>query len=143
MSIRIEVYRSDHLKDVVDLWSLCFPDEPDWNESRSLISQKLTVQPELFLVAKMENRVVGTAIGGYDGVRGWVHKVASHPEFRNEGIAKSLMTAVEDALKKLGCTKLNLQVRAANVSAVSFYESIGYGHEDRVSMSKQLNDSVT
>ena len=123
---------------VVELWQATFPSEPEWNESRSVIAQKMTTQPELFFVCTHQAKVVGTAIAGYDGVRGWVHKVASHPDFRGEGVARLLMSQAEEALRKLGCVKLNLQVRSHNDPAAHFYSSIGYDTEERISMGKRL-----
>ena len=38
----------------------------------------------------------------------------------------------------MGCTKINLQVVASNVSAVNFYKQIGYAIEERVIMSKRF-----
>ncbi|MFN3239606.1 MAG: GNAT family acetyltransferase [Pseudomonadales bacterium] len=136
--IEIRTYHTNDERDVVELWQLAFPDEPAWNESKALISRKLTVQPELFFVAEHAGKVVGTTIAGFDGVRGWVHKVATHPDYLRRGIATSLMQAAEQGLKRLGCTKLNLQVRAGNDSAQAAYEAMGYQVETRVSLGKHL-----
>ena len=128
---------SDH-DAVVALWAKVFPDEPMWNQSEGLIQLKLTVQPELFFVCLVGEELVGTTIAGFDGVRGWVHKVGASPEHRRLGIARELMRAAEDGLAKLGCHKLNLQVRAGNERAIAFYREAGYQFEDRVSMSKHI-----
>ncbi len=137
-SLQVRPFEPSDEGDVVSLWELTFPDEPPWNESRALIRQKLTTQPELFFVCLDANRLIGTAIAGYDGVRGWVHKVASHPDYRGQGVGRLLMDAAERALTERGCVKLNLQVRAQNDPAAGFYASIGYDTEDRISMSKHL-----
>ncbi len=124
---------------VILLWRLAFPAEPAWNESSTLIQRKLTVQPELFFVCVDGTEVVGTVMAGFDGVRGWVHKVAAHPERTRSGIASRLMQAAEEGLAGLGCPKLNMQVRADNASALAFYKAAGYQIEDRVSLSKHLS----
>lgn len=49
-----------------------------------------------------------------------------------------MMKEVEDRLRDLGCPKLNLQVRASNAAAVQFYENLGYGREERLSLGKPL-----
>ncbi len=134
----IRAYQPSDEAGVVHLWQLVFPDEPEWNESLSLIHQKLTTQPDLFFVCVADGDIVGTAIAGYDGVRGWVHKVATHPGYRGRHIGRLLMATAESALAERGCVKLNLQVRAGNANAVGFYQSVGYQEEARVSMSKRL-----
>ncbi len=137
-SFQIREFTVSDKDDVVALWAIAFPDEPDWNESSALITQKLTTQPELFFICVRDSQLVGTVIAGYDGVRGWVHKVVSHPSYRGKGVARSLMFHAECALRDLGCVKLNLQVRSGNDTATEFYTEIGYLTEDRISMSKRL-----
>jgi len=46
-------------------------------------------------------------------------------------------------LAALGCPKLNLQVRAANIGAVAFYKRLGFTIEERVSLGKRLASSGT
>jgi ribosomal protein S18 acetylase RimI-like enzyme len=123
---------------VVDLWRLVFPDAPLHNNPRNDIRIKGKVQPELFFVASQEGKIVGTAMSGFDGHRGWVYYVAVHPDFRRMGIGSALMRTVEIALGAAGCPKLNLQIRANNHAVQSFYQSLGYDVEDRLSMGKKL-----
>ena len=132
------MYRAADLDAVVRLWDRVFADDPPWNAPADLIRIKRGVQPELFFVCELDGAVVGTAVAGFDGVRGWVHKVAADPDQRRSGIARHLMAAVEDGLRSAGCPKLNLQVRAGNDAAVAFYKAAGYAIEDRVSMGKRL-----
>ncbi len=136
--IEVRRFTLDDQAQVIELWGLAFPDEPAWNESEAMINRKLKVQSELFFVAEELGKIVGTTIAGFDGVRGWVHKVATHPEYLRRGIAKQLMKAAEQGLREIGCTKLNIQVREGNDSAVALYESLGYVVEPRTSLGKHL-----
>jgi ribosomal protein S18 acetylase RimI-like enzyme len=98
----------------------------------------MRVQPELFLVALEGSRLVGTAMSGFDGHRGWVYYLAVLPEHRRRGVGRALMRRVEAELATRGCPKINLQVRSTNRQAVSFYRHLGYQVEDRISMGKRL-----
>ena len=51
------------------------------------------------------------------------------------------MREVEERLSRLGCPKLNLQVRSNNDAVVSFYRKLGYQIEERVSMGKRLGSN--
>ena len=123
---------------VASLWRESFPNSPPWNDPHLDIQRKLAIQRELFLVAVIDGRIVGTAMTGYDGHRAWVYYVAVHPEQRRRGIGTALMRRVEAELEKRGCPKLNLQVRSSNSSIVRFYEHLGYKVEDHISMGKLL-----
>ena len=136
--MQIRPYRESDEQPVVALWREVFPDAPPWNDPRRDIARKLFEQRELFLVATVDGSVVGTAMAGYDGHRGWVYYLAVSPEQRRTGIGTALMQRVEADLAAVGCPKLNLQVRASNEEAVSFYQRLGYVIEQRVSMGKRL-----
>jgi ribosomal protein S18 acetylase RimI-like enzyme len=77
-------------------------------------------------------------MAGFDGVRGWIHHLAVLPGERRRGIATRLMRAAEVGLKKLGCPKVNLQVRAPHAEVIQFYRAIGYEVEERASLGRRL-----
>jgi ribosomal protein S18 acetylase RimI-like enzyme len=122
---------------VITLWQKCNLTRP-WNNPERDIERKLKVNPELFLVGAIDNRVIATVMGGYEGHRGWVNYLAVDPEHQRNGIGRRMMAAIEGKLLAMGCPKINLQVRTGNQSALSFYERIGYKTDDVVSMGKRL-----
>jgi ribosomal protein S18 acetylase RimI-like enzyme len=122
---------------VVSLWQACDLTRP-WNDPRKDIARKLTVQRELFLVGELDKRIVASVMAGYDGHRGWINYLAVHPDFRRKRIASKLMDAAQALLLELGCPKINLQVRAANKSAIGFYNSMGYAQDEVISLGKRI-----
>jgi ribosomal protein S18 acetylase RimI-like enzyme len=134
----VRPYAEADEEDVVHLWQICFPDDPPWNAPWTIIECKLRVQRELFLVGQSEGSIVCTALGGYDGFRGWVYHVATLPAYRRTGCARRMMSEMERRLRAKGCTKLNLQLRRSNFTMRAFYEALGYSVEDRISMGKHL-----
>ncbi len=125
---------------VIDLWREVFNSEEPHNDPARAIRQKRAIERDLFLVADVDGAVVGTAMGGYDGHRGWIYSVAVSPGFRRRGIASALIRRLETDLAHRGCLKVNLQVRVGNVQAILLYEELGYCVEDLVSMGKRLYD---
>ena len=136
----IRPYKRTEEKEVIELWRVVFPNAPSHNDPGADIRSKLKIQPELFYVAIVDGHLVGTAMSGFDGHRGWVYYVAVHPDYRRRGIGSALMSKVETSLSEIGCSKLNLQIRADNAIVQSFYESLGYRVEDRISMGKRLGE---
>jgi ribosomal protein S18 acetylase RimI-like enzyme len=125
MSVRIRAFDERETEAVVALWHEVGITRP-WNDPHRDIARKLTVQPELFLVAVDGEEVVGTAMGGYDGHRGWLYYLATAPDRRGEGIAAALVAEVERLLREMGCPKVQLMVRPDNTGARSFYDAQGY-----------------
>ena len=123
---------------VVALWMACDLVRP-WNDPRRDIARKLTVQPELFLVAEgSDGGVVGAGMAGFDGHRGWVNYLAVRPDLQGSGLGRAMMAEFERLLRVLGCPKLNLQVRAGNEQVIGFYESLGFAPDHTVSLGKRL-----
>jgi ribosomal protein S18 acetylase RimI-like enzyme len=101
-------------------------DEPDE------IQKKLERDPDLFLVAEADGKLIGTVIGGFDGRRGMIYHLAVDAHCREQGIGEMLMEEVERRLKEKGCIKSYLLVTTENESAMRFYEKRGWSHMDHV-----------
>jgi ribosomal protein S18 acetylase RimI-like enzyme len=110
---------------VVTLWEGAGLTRP-WNDPRADIRRKLTVQPELFLVAVDGDEVVGSVMAGYDGHRGWLYYLAAAQTHRGQGVGRALVTEAERLLEALGCPKVQLMVRPDNTGARGFYDALGY-----------------
>jgi ribosomal protein S18 acetylase RimI-like enzyme len=123
---------------VIELWSEAFPEEPGHNVSSEMIDRKAGVQPELFLVAQLDGAIVGAVMAGFDGVRGWLHRLAVSTAVRRNGVGTALVRSAESALLALGCPKVNLQVRSSNAPVVAFYRALGYSVEERISLGRRL-----
>jgi hypothetical protein len=75
--------------EVVALWEGVFPDDPPWNVPTQDIRRTLTVQRDLFLIGELGGRVVATVMAGFDGHRGWIHRLASRRNTAGAGSAVS------------------------------------------------------
>jgi ribosomal protein S18 acetylase RimI-like enzyme len=136
-AIQIRAFNADDEKAVIELWQKCGLTRP-WNDPLRDIERKLAVNPEMFLIGLMDGKVIATAMGGYEGHRGWVNYLAVDPSFRRQGLGHEMMRAIERMLLEKGCPKLNLQVRTGNTEAIEFYKAIGYNMDEVVSMGKRL-----
>ena len=143
MPVHIRPYTEADEPGVIALWRTVFPEAPAWNDPAADIRRKLTVQPDLFLATHDEGRIVGSTMAGFDGHRGWVYYVAVAPGWRRQGIGRALVRTAEEGLARLGCTKVNLQVRASNPAVVAFYENLGFVIEERISMGKRIEHRGT
>ena len=84
------------------------------------ILKKLQRDPDLFLVATHEGKIIGTVIGGFDGRRGLIYHLAVDKNYREQGIGSQLMDEVENRLREKGCIKSYLLVTKENESAMRF-----------------------
>jgi ribosomal protein S18 acetylase RimI-like enzyme len=96
------------------------------------IEKKLKRDPDLFLIAETDRKIVGTVVGGFDGRRGMVYHLAVSDLYRRKGIGEMLMEELEHRLKLKGCIRCYLLVTVENRSAMDFYEKRGWSQMDYV-----------
>jgi ribosomal protein S18 acetylase RimI-like enzyme len=135
--MEIRSFRPEDESAIVALWEQCDLVRP-WNNPHQDIARKLRVQPELFLVGTVEDKIIASVMAGYEGHRGWINYLAVAPRHQRQGHARALVTEVERRLRQSGCPKINLQVRTSNQVVVEFYRRLGYSADDVVSMGKRL-----
>ena len=142
VNLHIRPYQDSDEKDVIQLWQNCNLVVP-WNDPKLDIERKLKVNLNLFLVGVNEGKIIATVMGGYEGHRGWVNYLAVSPEMRQKGVGRQMVERVEAKLRKLGCPKINVQIRSSNQDVIEFYGKIGFSVDDVISMGKRLVDDRT
>ena len=134
--MKIRQFCESDRTDLIKLWHTVFPDDPSHNEPSKVIEAKLAID-KLIFIAEHEGLMIGACMAGYDGHRGWLYAVAVLKEQRRSGagaaLVKQAIQAIQ-ALKVMGCIKVNLQIRATNTEVAAFYESLGFVIEERLSM---------
>lgn len=96
------------------------------SDTREEIAKKLQRDPDLFLVATNDDKLIGTVFGGFDGRRGIVYHLAVDQPYRQRGIGKLLMDEVEKRMAAKGCLKSYLLVLPANTDVIEFYQHLGW-----------------
>ena len=122
---------------VIELWRRCELVRAV-NDPHKDIARKMAVGAEMFLVAVVDGRIVGSVMCGYEGHRGWINYLGVDPEYQRRGIGRALMAEGEKMLRGAGCPKINLQVRTTNKGVIEFYRAIGFAVDDVISMGKRL-----
>jgi ribosomal protein S18 acetylase RimI-like enzyme len=102
------------------------------------IAKKVQRDPDLFLVAEVDGRLIGSVIGGFDGRRGMIYHLAVAVEYRQQGIGAALMDEVEARLKAKGCLKSYLLVVDGNEAAEQFYKKRGWQNMNVTILGKEL-----
>jgi N-acetylglutamate synthase len=104
------------------------------SDSPEEISRKLLRDPDLFLIAEEDGRLVGTVIGGFDGRRGMIYHLAVRADHRRRGLASRLMNEIEGRLKSKGCLKAYLMLKEGNQIAVTMYKKFGWEDMENISL---------
>jgi ribosomal protein S18 acetylase RimI-like enzyme len=137
--MNIRLYEEKDRVAVIALWKQCGLLAPQ-NDPHKDIDRKLKVGADLFLVGVVDNDVVATVMGGYEGHRGWINYLAVSPSHQRKGYGQAIMKAVEGLIIAKGSPKINLQVRNTNQAVIAFYNAIGYGNDQVVSLGKRFEN---
>ena len=135
--LTVQPFVEDRRAQLIELWHRCGLTVAA-NSPNEDINRKIAFQPELLLIALLNNQLVGTVMVGYEGHRGWIQYLGVDPDFQRRGVGGLLLEAAESKLRALGCPKINLQIRAGNEAVVRFYERHGYSIEERFNMGRRL-----
>lgn len=124
--MRITDLEQDRVGEAVALWHACGLTRP-WNDAEGDARRALAGPASTVLAARSpDDALLGTAMVGHDGHRGWVYYLAVAASGRRQGTGSALMTAAEDWLRGRAVPKVQLMVREGNEPARGFYASLGY-----------------
>jgi ribosomal protein S18 acetylase RimI-like enzyme len=85
-----------------------------------------------FVLAELHGRLIGTAMGGFDGWRGNLYRLVVHPEFRLRGIARALVGEIERHFAAENVTRVSALVEHDHPWAVAFWTAVGYQLDPRM-----------
>lgn len=109
-----------------------FVNEMDNKERFQLFIEK---NPGLSILAEENDQIIGTALGSFDGRRGYLQKLVVDKAKRKHGVGKKLAGLVLEKLKILGCTYLPIAVEE---ELVHFYQTCGFKTTKQVPMSIEI-----
>ena len=118
------------MEQVLELWRTAA--EPSVTDAADALRQRLERDRDLFLLAWDRGRLVGTLIGGWDGWRGHLYRLAVEPGCRRSGIARRLVANVEARLRTLGAVRIDGIVMKRNRAGSVFWRALGYRHHVEV-----------
>ena len=129
--------RPDHHDAAVALWQRVGLTRP-WNDPAADLRNALAGPSSTVLSWVVDGVLLGTAMVGVDGHRGWVYYLAVDPSAQGQGVGRALMSAAEEWVRARGIPKVMLMVRSDNAAVLGFYASLGYEVNDVATLGKRL-----
>jgi purine-nucleoside phosphorylase/predicted N-acetyltransferase YhbS len=129
--LHIRDCRPDEIEAVLTLWKRA-ETTISVTDSAANILHAITDSPAIVLVAESDGQIVGSLIGGFDGWRGNVYRLAVHPTFRRQGIARKLVAEVHRRLASQGAKRITALVLNDHPWATGFWVASDYKLDHRM-----------
>lgn len=120
--LTIRRMKESDIPEVARLEKEIFPDP--WSEGA--ISETFEQEQTFLLVAYEDRKLIGYLILYFVLEEGEIARIAVIPECRRQGVGARMLLELEDLCEDNGITKLLLDVRESNETAISFYTSYGF-----------------
>ena len=127
MSIDIRPMKLNDYAVVRDVWEAAgLSIRPQGRDTEQAVMEQLRHFPNTYLVAEHEGRVVGVVFGTHDFRKGWINRLAVHPEYQKRGIARRLIAACEQAFDKLGIGIFAALIEGGNEGSEALFRRVNY-----------------
>jgi ribosomal-protein-alanine N-acetyltransferase len=103
---------------------------PKWDARR--IGWHVSDAESVVLTARSERAIAGFAVMRFGDDTAHLNLLAVDPAYRRRGIARRLLTWLEESALTAGTWLIGLELRAGNLAAQEFYRALGYRETARV-----------
>lgn len=102
-------------------------------DSLEATARYLQRNPGMSFIAYAGARLVGCAMAGHDGRRGYLQHVFTEPDFRGRGLAGELVSRCLAALAREGIEKVHLEVLKDNEIGNRYWKARGWTLREDIS----------
>lgn len=112
---------------LIELFRVCGLDPRiKGRDGRAAIAAQLRTPHNVYLGAFDGDRVVGTVLGTHDTRKGWINRLAVHPDCRRSGIASRLVRMAERASRKQGIQMFATLIEPGKAESKPVFRSLSY-----------------
>jgi N-acetylglutamate synthase len=144
MNITYRLLQESDYDQIIETWNESgLPIRPRGRDSREEICNQINNDPDFFIGAFSDDRLIGLVVASSDGRKGWINRLAVIPDFREKGIARKLIGLAEEVLQKTGIKIISCLIENENLASLKLFQSMDYeSTADVIYLRKPLNDDI-
>ncbi|MCK4665320.1 GNAT family N-acetyltransferase [Candidatus Dependentiae bacterium] len=113
--------------DLIELWKVTGLEyKPQGRDSYESIRNEIARNPEVFLGCFEDKKLAASILITDDGRKGWLNRIAVHPDFQRRGLAQELTKRTEDILRARGIKIFAILILENNKKSLVLAEKMGY-----------------
>jgi ribosomal protein S18 acetylase RimI-like enzyme len=117
--------------ELLALWQVAAENDTRPADTSDAVRALLSRDPDALIVARLDGRIVGTLVAGWDGWRAHLYRLAVHPAMRRRGIGRTLLAAGEQRLRSLGAMRIDAMVLQRNDLGHALWHASGYASQEQ------------
>ncbi len=112
---------------VLKLWKLAgLPVKDKGRDCPEKIEEELKRGIAHFILAQYRSELIGVALVTHDGRKGWINRIAVHPDYRRKGLARLLVEKAEKHLNEIGIEIVACLIEDYNTNSLLTFQKLGY-----------------
>jgi ribosomal protein S18 acetylase RimI-like enzyme len=128
---RIRGFKIEDYQEIVSLWKKVGLAEKGESTKEDFIAQQ-KVAKDLFLVYEIDGKIAGTVIGGWDGWRAWIYRIAVAPKYQRKGIGSKLISEITKRLVAKRGGRFRALIMSHNDPSKSLFQKTGFKLHEKI-----------
>lgn len=109
------------------LWEAAgLPIRPGGRDSREQFAMQMAGGTQTAIGVRANDRLVGVVITTHDGRKGWINRLAVHPDYRRCGLGRQLIHEAEQVLYQQGMHIIAALIEHHNYASLALFQAAGY-----------------
>ena len=100
--------------------------KPRGRDSRAGLARQLATGVQTILGLEVGGQLIGAVVATHDSRKGWINRLAVHPDHRRRGHGTRLIAAAEEVLRDEGMRVIAALVESDNPASLALFQEAGY-----------------
>ena len=123
----------EDLPEIIELWKKAnLPIKVKGRDALERLIKQLESEVTWFLIAEVDQTFVGAVVVTHDQRKGWINRLATHPEYRRKGIGLQLLKASEELLLEMGIDVFAALIEKNNLASRELFGKNQYKYNENI-----------
>jgi len=126
MATEIKTLTIDDYDAIINIWDMAgLPTKQKGRDSRELFAKEMALDQVAIYGLFLDNEMIGVGMANWDGRRGWINRVAIHPDHRGHAYAGIIVRECKTFLKDCGALAICALIEEMNSPSLTCFQKEG------------------
>ena len=112
---------------LINLWGDAgLPYRPLGRDTSEKIAREMARPDTAFFGIFEDGKMIATGLATFDGRKGWINRVAVHPDCRSRGLGSEIIVACEQFLDEIGAEIIGILIEDYNTPSMDLFGKHDY-----------------